>query len=70
MLGHELTDAGDGIRLRLTEGTWRQGIWTTFNLWLDDYLNDHIDRMAALMQNLPDPSVKGQALSTIHREDS
>ncbi|MEM6662417.1 MAG: hypothetical protein AAF666_09595 [Pseudomonadota bacterium] len=62
VLGHDLQGKDGQTILTLTEGIWRQGIWTAWNGWLDDYLRDHMDRTAALMHDKPDPSIKGQVL--------
>ncbi|MEM7189807.1 MAG: hypothetical protein AAF439_09365 [Pseudomonadota bacterium] len=62
VLGHQLDEMDGDTVLTLTEGTWRQGIWTAFNSWLDDYLEDHMDRITALLHNEFDWSVKGQDL--------
>ena len=51
-----------GARLTLMEASWRQGLWTAFALWLDDYLADHVDRMAALLEGRRDWSVRGAVL--------
>lgn len=59
---HTIEPDGDGARLTLMEASWRQGLWTAFALWLDDYLADHVDRMAALIEDRRDWSVRGAAL--------
>ncbi len=59
---HTVEADGDGARLTLVEASWRQGLWTAFALWLDDYLADHVDRMAALLERRRDWSVRGAAL--------
>ncbi len=37
-------------------------MWSAFNMWLDDFIADHMDRMAALIEQRPDPSIKGALL--------
>lgn len=51
--------AGAGSLVTLMEATWRQGMWSAFSMWLDDYLGDHADRMSALIEGRKDHSVKG-----------
>ncbi|MEO1494751.1 MAG: hypothetical protein AAFV19_21605 [Pseudomonadota bacterium] len=52
-------------RLVLIEATWRRPLWTAFSLWLDDYLADHADHMAALIEGRPDPSLRGAILRSV-----
>lgn len=59
---HIVEPDGDGARLTLMEASWRQGLWTAFAVWLDDYLADHVDRMAALLEGRRDWSVRGAGL--------
>lgn len=45
--------------LTIFEATWRAPVWLAIELWFDDYLADHADHMAALIEERPDPSLKG-----------
>ena len=56
---------GDGSLLTLMEATWHPMLWTAFSQWLDDYLGDHTDRMAALLEGRRDWSLKGASLKTL-----
>ncbi|MEL7468590.1 MAG: hypothetical protein AAFN27_09045 [Pseudomonadota bacterium] len=61
---HVVESDGDGTSLILMEATWRPMLWTAFSQWLDDYLGDHVDRLAALLEGRPDWSLKGASLRT------
>ncbi len=62
---HVIEAAGEGSLLTLMEATWRPMLWTSFSQWLDDYLGDHTDRMAALLEGRRDWSLKGASLRTL-----
>jgi len=52
-------------RLALIEATWHRPLWTAISLWMDDYLGDHIDHMAALIEERRDPSLRGAMLRSV-----
>lgn len=62
---HVIEADGDGAMLTLMEATWRPMLWTAFSQWLDDYLGDHTDRMAALLEGRRDWSLKGASLKSL-----
>lgn len=62
---HVIEAKGDGALLTLMEATWRPMLWTAFSQWLDDYLGDHTDRMAALLEGRRDWSLKGASLKSL-----
>lgn len=62
---HVIEAAGEGSMLTLMEATWRPMLWTALSQWLDDYLGDHTDRMAALLEGRRDWSLKGASLRTL-----
>jgi hypothetical protein len=61
------TFAGDRehCRLLLVEGEWNRPLWKSISLWLDDYLADYVDHMAALIDRRPDPSLRGAILRSL-----
>ncbi|MEM7210335.1 MAG: hypothetical protein AAF479_00365 [Pseudomonadota bacterium] len=62
---HVIESNGDGAQLTLMEATWQPMLWTAFSQWLDDYLGDHTDRMAALLEGRRDWSLKGASLKSL-----
>lgn len=64
---HVMEPEGAGARLTVMEASWRQGLWTAFALWLDDYLGDHVDRLAAQIESRSDRSVRGAMLGATRR---
>lgn len=62
---HVIEATGEGSMLTLMEATWRPMLWTACSQWLDDYLGDHTDRMAALLEERRDWSLKGASLRTL-----
>lgn len=48
-----------GTRLTILEAHWGLPALRALALWLDDYLADHLDRIKALAEGRPDPSLKG-----------
>ena len=62
---HFLESSGDGTVLTVMEAAWRPMLWTAFSQWLDDYLGDHTDRIAALLEGRRDWSLKGASLKTL-----
>lgn len=54
-----LEPCAKGTRLTVIEALWATPVMTALTLWLDDYLADHLDRIAALVEGRPDPSIKG-----------
>ena len=62
---HVIEANGSDSMLTLMEATWRPMLWTTFSQWLDDYLGDHTDRMAALLEGRRDWSLKGASLRSL-----
>lgn len=57
---HCIEPHGEGAILRLHEGIWQVGLWSAISLWLDDYLADHADHIAALLEERRDWSIKAQ----------
>lgn len=60
-------DGDDASRLVLMEASWRQGLWTGFTLWLDDYLADNADRLTAVLEGRKDRSLRGATLAATMR---
>ena len=57
--------SGEHSVLTLMEATWHPRLWTAFSQWLDDYLGDHADRVAALLEGRRDWSLKGASLKSL-----
>lgn len=54
-------------RLLVIEAEWNRPLWKSISLWLDDYLGDYADHMAALIERRADPSLRGLFLRALDR---
>lgn len=63
---HVIEGDGSSSVLTIMQASWRLGAWSAFANWLDDHIGDHVDRIAAVLEDRQDWSVIGSHLRRYH----